>query len=216
MLYKHRKLGVLKVMAVYQYIKNEIEKTIATMNQIIANNDLLNEVSQVAKVCADAIRQGNKILFMGNGGSAADSQHLAAELVSRLSYNRPAMAAIALTVDTSILTAIANDFHFSDIFSRQIEALGREGDVLFAISTSGSSANVLKASQVAKERGMKVIAFTGAKITELHSLADLSIAVPTTSTPKIQESHIMLGHIICGVIEDELYGVEYSPMKKCI
>ncbi len=203
-------------MAVYQYIKNEIEKTIATMNQIIANNDLLNEVSQVAKVCADAIRQGNKILFMGNGGSAADSQHLAAELVSRLSYNRPAMAAIALTVDTSILTAIANDFHFSDIFSRQIEALGREGDVLFAISTSGSSANVLKASQVAKERGMKVIAFTGAKITELHSLADLSIAVPTTSTPKIQESHIMLGHIICGVIEDELYGVEYSPMKKCI
>jgi len=163
-------------------------------------------VLAIAGLCADAIRNGNKILFCGNGGSAADSQHLAAELVGRFQKDRPGMAAIALTVDTSVLTAVSNDYGFEGVFARQVESLGRKGDVLIGLSTSGNSPNVVKALVQAKVMGLKTVALTGMGGGECGRVADRTLAVPAKESAHIQEMHIAVGHLICGEVEQAIYG----------
>lgn len=162
-------------------------------------------VARAADVLIETIRTGGKILIFGNGGSAADAQHIAAELVNRLNYDRPPIAAIALTTDTSILTSVGNDAAFADLFERQVRALGRAGDAVIAISTSGNSPNVLKAVEAARALGIKIIALAGREGGRLAPLADVALVVETDSTQRIQETHITIAHILCELIEDGLY-----------
>jgi Phosphoheptose isomerase len=162
-------------------------------------------VARAADVLIETIRADGKILIFGNGGSAADAQHIAAELVNRLNYDRPPIAAIALTTDTSILTSVANDAAFADLFERQVRALGRAGDAVIAISTSGDSPNVLKAVEAARALGIKIIALAGRNGGRLAPLADVALVVETQSTQRIQETHITIAHILCELIEDGLY-----------
>jgi len=165
----------------------------------------LPKLLEVIKLIAHAFEAGNKLFFFGNGGSAADAQHLAAEFVNRYIMDRPPLPAVALTTDTSILTSISNDFAFNEIFSKQLRALGKEGDVAIGISTSGNSSNVLKAFEVAKEMGMKTVALTGNDGGALAKMADCSLIVSSTSTPRIQETHILIGHILCEMVEHKLF-----------
>jgi len=160
-----------------------------------------------ARTVAQSLRAGGKLMMCGNGGSAADAQHIAAELVGRLSPDRvrPALAAIALTTDTSCLTATANDYGYEQVFQRQVEALGHEGDVLVGISTSGNSESVLRAVMTAKERGIITVGLVGAEGGKLLKLADLPIVVPSNDVQRIQEGHITIGHIICDLVEQMLY-----------
>jgi len=153
----------------------------------------------------DSLRAGGKLMVCGNGGSAADAQHWAGELVSRFHYDRPGLAAIALTTDTSILTAIGNDYGYERLFARQVEALGKAGDVLFAISTSGRSPNILAALQAAKERQILTVGFTGASGGTMKDLCDLCLRIPSDSTPRIQEGHEVLGHAICAMVEAAIF-----------
>lgn len=162
------------------------------------------QVQAAVERCAAAVAAGNKVMFCGNGGSAADAQHLAAELVGRLVRDRRALPGMALSTDSSALTCIGNDFGFDEIFARQINGLGRPGDVLFAISTSGNSANVLRAVEVAKARGILTIGLTGHQGGKLAPLVDLALVVPSDDTARIQEAHIFLGHVICGSLERSL------------
>lgn len=159
---------------------------------------------KLVHTCVSALRSGNKLMFFGNGGSASDAQHLATELTVRYKTNRPAIAAIALTTDTSALTAIGNDFGFDQLFSRQIEALGQAGDIAIGITTSGKSPNVIKALQVARSMGIVPAAFGGKGGGDLHGLADPLLVIPSATTARIQEMHIMLGQMLCGAIEIEL------------
>ena len=163
-------------------------------------------IVRASELIVQSLRSGGRILFCGNGGSAADAQHLAAELSGRYLLNRPALDAEALHVNTSALTAIANDFSYETVFSRQVEAHGRPGDTLVAISTSGSSANVVKAAEAARRKKMRVIAMTGGKGSLLAGMADVVLAVPTDETPRIQEMHILIGHTLCEIIEKSLFG----------
>lgn len=165
--------------------------------------DHMDVIQEMAWRCKSALDNGNKVLFCGNGGSAADSQHLAAELIGRFQKERRSLASIALTTDTSILTAVGNDYGFDDIFARQVEGLGRTGDVLIGISTSGNSKNVVKAVEKAKDIGMHTFAFTGEGGGRLGELCDLTLAIPSKVTARIQEMHILAGHIICELVEVE-------------
>jgi D-sedoheptulose 7-phosphate isomerase len=192
-----------------KYIEDHINKTIATKQAILADAPLMNRIVEAADLCIAALKNGNKIIFAGNGGSAADSQHLAAEFVSRFNFDRPGLASIALTTDTSMLTAIGNDYGFLQLFARQIQANGREGDVFFGISTSGNSANILAAIEEADKLGVKTVALCG-NAGKLPEVCDLTLNVPSTSTPYIQESHISIGHIICGIVEEVMFS-EYKP-----
>lgn len=162
-------------------------------------------LSQVIKLVVEAFKAGNKLLLFGNGGSAADAQHLAAEFINRYLIERPPLPAIALTTDTSILTSISNDYSFQDVFVKQIKALGKAGDVAIGISTSGASVNVIKGMKVAKEMGLKTIALVGGDGGELTKIADLALIVESTSTPRIQEVHITIGHIICEMVDLMLF-----------
>lgn len=161
---------------------------------------------RLCRTCAASLADGGKILFFGNGGSASDAQHLATELVVRYGFNRPAMAAIALTTDTSLLTAAANDFSFDEIFARQIEALGRAGDVAIGISTSGNSPNVLRALEQARARGLTAAGFSGRNGGKMPRLADPLIVAPSDVTATIQEAHIMIGHALCDFLEQAAHG----------
>ena len=165
----------------------------------------LPKLLEVIKLISHAFEAGNKLFFFGNGGSAADAQHLAAEFVNRYIMDRPPLPAIALTTDTSILTSVSNDFTFAEIFAKQLRALGKEGDVAIGISTSGNSSNVLKAFEVAKEMGMKTVALTGNDGGALAKTADFSLVVSSTSTPRIQEAHILIGHILCEMVEHKIF-----------
>lgn len=162
-------------------------------------------VVRAAEIVIASVKAGGKVLILGNGGSAADAQHIAAELVNRLNFDRPPIAAIALTTDSSILTSIGNDSSFEDLFARQVRALGRRGDVALAISTSGNSPNVLRAVAAARELGITTIALTGHSGGKLAAAADVALVVVTHSTQRIQETHITIGHILCELVEDELY-----------
>jgi len=163
---------------------------------------LINEIDQVCHICIQALKNGRKIIFMGNGGSAADCQHLAAEIVGRFIKKRKALPAIALTTDTSILTSIGNDFGFEDIFARQIEALVNSGDIVIGISTSGNSINIIKGIMIAKEKKAITVCFSGKSGGKLGKVCDLTIQVPSDNTARIQEMHILIGHIICEMIDE--------------
>lgn len=163
----------------------------------------METIQLIAERCKTALAAGNKVLFCGNGGSAADAQHLAAELIGRFQKERRSLASIALTTDTSILTAVANDYGYDEVFARQVEGLGRAGDVLIGISTSGNSANVVKAALKARDTGMHTIAFTGEGGGKLQDICDITLVIPSKVTARIQEMHILVGHIICELVEEE-------------
>lgn len=188
----------------HQLISEYIEKSIRAKSDVLDNH--IPEIARVAEVFAHACRNGNTIFWFGNGGSAADAQHLACELVSRFFIERKALASIALTTNTSALTAIANDYDFNHVFSRQIEALAKPGDVAIGISTSGNSPNVIEGLRKAKHLGAITIAFTGRTGGKMRSEADYLLAVPSDVTPHIQECHIMMGHLVCYLVERELFG----------
>lgn len=183
----------------------EFKKIIETHEAAVTNlkEECIPVIEQIAEVCRLALQHGHKILLCGNGGSAADSQHIAVEFVGRFVKERQGLPAIAFTTDTSILTAVGNDYGYDEVFRRQVEALGREGDVLIGISTSGNSSNVVKAFQQAKTQGIKTIAFTGAKESKMSALADFTLRVPAPVTARVQECHIMVGHMICEYIDGD-------------
>jgi phosphoheptose isomerase len=185
-------------------IRLHIETSIATKQKFLQSG--VEPVLAAAHAMAQALASGGKLMLCGNGGSAADAQHIAAEFVSTLNHHhpRPGMAAIALTTDTSFLTAHSNDFGFGDIFARQVQALGRPGDTLIGLSTSGNSENVVRAVEYARANGIRTVALTGQGGGKLASIAEVLIAVPATATQFIQESHIMIGHILCDLVEQTL------------
>ncbi|UCD79284.1 MAG: D-sedoheptulose 7-phosphate isomerase [Desulfobacterales bacterium] len=187
-------------------ILNILEASIKTKRDCIENN-IDNIIRAVERLTA-CITTGHKVLIFGNGGSAADAQHLAAEFVNRFQIERPPLAAVALTTDTSIITSIGNDYHFDDVFSKQVEALGKQDDIAWGISTSGNSTNVIKAIKSARKIGMTTIGMTG-RGGELAACADLVFSVPSDTTARIQESHITLGHILCDLMERKLYPDEF-------
>ena len=191
--------------AIQQVIRGEFDKALANMQALSEDSALHAQLEDAVARCIEALRNGRKLLFCGNGGSAADAQHWAGELVSRFYYDRPGLAAIALTTDSSILTAIGNDYGYDYTFARQVEALGQAGDVLVAISTSGNSPNVLRAADVARARGMQVVAFTGRSGGKLLPMSDLCFRMPSDETPRIQEGHEFVGHLLCALIEAGLY-----------
>ena len=188
-----------------QAIAGQIRETADNLRAMSEDAALHATMARVAVLCIDALRRGNKILFAGNGGSAADSQHLAGELISRFHYDRPGLPAFALSTDTSVLTAIGNDYGYEKLFARQIEAVGNAGDVFFAISTSGRSPNIVSALKIARERGLITVGLTGRLGGSMPALCDHCLHVPSDSTPRIQEGHIAMGHTICCLIEQQLF-----------
>jgi len=189
-------------------ISKRFKESIEVKTRFLKEN--LPQLLDVVKIIARAFETGNKIFLFGNGGSAADAQHLAAEFVNRYLMDRPPLPAIALTTDTSILTSISNDFSFNEIFAKQLRALGKEGDVAIGISTSGNSANVIKAFDVAKEMGIKTVALAGNDGGMVAKHAEFSLIVSSTSTPRIQETHILIGHVLCEMVEHYLF-LKLSP-----
>jgi D-sedoheptulose 7-phosphate isomerase len=185
-------------------LSDYLEKSIQTKKELLETR--IPEISRVAEVILNACRKGNTIFWFGNGGSAADAQHLACELVSRFFLERKALSSIALTTNTSELTAIANDYNFDNIFTRQIEALVKPGDVVIGITTSGNSPNIILGIQKARNLGAITVAFTGSTGGQIRGQADYLITVPSDVTPHIQECHIMIGHVICYIVEKELFG----------
>ena len=183
-------------------VAKHLKESITVKQEIL--DRMLPLIEKAASVAADCLKQGHKLLFCGNGGSASDSQHLAAEFVGRYEKERRALAAIALTTDTSILTAVSNDYGYERVFERQVEALGQKGDILIAISTSGNSKNVLKAVEKAKALGLYTVGLTGGNGGALKSAADLVLVIPSKKTSRIQESHILIGHILCECVDELL------------
>lgn len=188
------------------YLRNEISASIETKQKILNDEALLDTIAETAKRCVQAYKNGNKTLLAGNGGSAADAQHIAAELVGRYGFDRPSIPSLALTTDTSNLTAIGNDYGYDKVFSRQLEGMGNAGDIFFGISTSGNSQNVIEAFESAGAKGITTVALVGRDGGKMAQMADIAIVVPSNATPRIQESHILIGHMICDIIEKELFG----------
>lgn len=186
-------------------IKSQISESIAAKQAILDNPALVEAINAAARKCVEAYRAGKKTMFAGNGGSAADAQHLAGEFVSKFYFDRPGLPSIALTTDTSIITAIGNDYGFNRLFARQVQAQGSEGDVFIGISTSGNSSNIVEALEECRRKGIFTIALTGAKPCKMDEF-DLVIKVPSESTPRIQECQTMIGHIICFLVEREIFG----------
>jgi D-sedoheptulose 7-phosphate isomerase len=186
-------------------IKQRIQDSINLKKNIIENNELINNIEKASVIITQAYQNNKKTFFCGNGGSAADAQHLAAELSGRFYYDRPPLFAEALHVNTSYITAVANDYSYDEIYARYIKGAGNNGDILVGISTSGNSKNIIKAFAEAKNKGMKTIALTGKTGGEMKNLADILINVPSTNTPRIQEAHITIGHIICEMVESNLF-----------
>jgi D-sedoheptulose 7-phosphate isomerase len=189
-------------------IKNIISESVAVKNKVLADKGLLETVEAVTRMMIAALRKGNHIYFCGNGGSAADAQHLAAEFSGRFYIDRDALPAEALHCNTSYLTAVANDYSYELVYSRLIKGIGRKGDVLVGLSTSGNSGNIVKAFVTAREKGMVTVGFTGQGGGKLAEWSDHLIPVPSANTPRIQESHIMLGHIICELVEEQYFAAE--------
>jgi len=190
-------------------IVKAFEESISIKEKFFKGN--VEAIMEASKMIASAFTEGKKLLLFGNGGSATDASHMAAEFVNRFKRERPGLPAIALTTDMAVITSIANDYDYSEIFARQIKSLSDEGDVVLAISTSGSSGNVLKAMDVAKRRKLKTIVFTGAKGEKFASKADFAFIVPSDNTPRVQETHITLGHVLCQMVEEILFE---SPRKR--
>jgi D-sedoheptulose 7-phosphate isomerase len=186
-------------------VSQSIQASIAAKERLLSSAAVVSTIARVSQILIEAFKQGNKVLLFGNGGSAADAQHIAAEFVGRFAFDRPALPALALSVNTSCVTAIGNDYGFDVVFSRQIEALGRAGDVAIGISTSGNSPNVLRAVSVAKKMGLSTIALAGCTGGKLKDTVDHCICVPSNETPRIQECHILIGHIISELVERTLF-----------
>jgi D-sedoheptulose 7-phosphate isomerase len=184
-----------------QKIKNIIKASIETKQKVLMNEDLLNTICLIVDAVVKAFKNGNRVYFFGNGGSAADAQHLAAEFSGRFYTDRKALPAEALHCNTSYLTAVANDYSFDVVYSRMIDGIGQEGDVLVGLSTSGNSANIVNAFITAKEKKMITIGFTGESGGKLKDISDYLVNIPSTDTPRIQESHILMGHIVCELVE---------------
>jgi D-sedoheptulose 7-phosphate isomerase len=188
--------------SVVDIILMRMEEHVKVVQKVMSSKKLMKNIAQAAAMMKIALAAGHKIMFCGNGGSAADSQHWAAEIVGRFQKEREGMPAIALTTDTSIITAIANDYGYDRIFARQVEALGREGDVLVGISTSGNSSNVLSAVAEAKAKGIKTIGFTAIGGGQMAEICDVCLAIPTKVTARAQEVHEVIGHILCEIVEE--------------
>ena len=186
-------------------IKDYIKQSIETKTKILENESTINEINNIANVIIKAYKNGKKVLTAGNGGSAGDAQHIAGELVSKFFFDRPGLSAFSLATDTSILTAIGNDYGYELSFARQIQANAVQGDVFIGISTSGNSKNIIKAFQEAKKKGVTCVALVGSKPCEADKICDHVIKVPSDSTPTIQESHIMIGHVICALVEEAIF-----------
>lgn len=189
-----------------QKIKNIISASISVKQQLLEDEKIISTLTDCVTVIVDAFTKGNKVLFCGNGGSAADAQHLAAEFSGRFYIDRDALPAEALHCNTSYLTAVGNDYSYDVIYSRIIKGIGNKGDILIGLSTSGNSANVVKAFEMAKHKEMITIGFTGFTGGAMKEISDYLLNVPSTDTPRIQESHILLGHIICELVEARLFG----------
>ena len=186
-------------------IKQIISNSISLKEKVLQDESIIKTTNGISSMLVEAFRSDKKLLICGNGGSAADAQHLAAEFSGRFYYDRPPLYAEALHVNTSYLTAVANDYSYEDIYSRILRGAGKSGDVLWGISTSGNSGNIVKALQVAREKGMKTIGFTGEGGGLMQPLCDYLIAIPSKDTPRIQEVHILIGHIICELVEAEIF-----------
>jgi D-sedoheptulose 7-phosphate isomerase len=187
------------------YIQQQIKESYETKQRIFNDDKLLEDIQKVAKLCVELYKNGNKTILAGNGGSAADAQHIAAELVGRYGFDRDSIPSLALTTDTSNLTAIGNDYGYNKIFSRQLAGMGQKGDLFIGISTSGNSQNLLEAFDVAKEKEIISVALVGKDGGKMAQKADIALIVPSNQTPRIQESHILIGHILCDIIEKELF-----------
>jgi D-sedoheptulose 7-phosphate isomerase len=186
-------------------IKHIIQASIDTKQQILENEELLTTISNIVTLVTDAFKNGNRVYFCGNGGSAADAQHLAAEFSGRFYTDRKALPAEALHCNTSYLTAVANDYGYDVVYARMIDGIGEKGDVLIGLSTSGNSGNIIKAFEIAKVKGIATVAFTGASGGKMKPISDYLINVPSNDTPRIQESHITIGHIICQLVEEKYF-----------
>jgi len=191
-----------------EQIKNIIQASIDVKTQLLANETLLQTVADITRIMVNALAAGNRIYFCGNGGSAADAQHLAAEFSGRFYTDRKALPAEALHCNTSYLTAVANDYSYDVVYARLVEGIGRAGDVLVGLSTSGNSANIVRAFETAREKGIATVGFTGTTGGIMKGLSDHLLNVPSTDTPRIQESHILLGHIICQLVEEQYFATE--------
>ena len=189
-----------------EYIKNQVKKSIDVKQKLLDSQELMSLIQEVSLKTVEIYRNGNKTLIAGNGGSAADAQHIAGEFVSRFYFDRPGLASMALTTDTSIMTAIGNDYGYEKLFSRQVQANGVKGDMFIGISTSGNSANVIEALQECKEKGIITVGLTGEKGGKMAEMCDFCIKVPSNETPRVQEAHILIGHIICAVVEEAIFG----------
>ena len=186
------------------FIEETIQQSIDLKSRLLQQPELLDRINNAGNRCIDSFRAGNRLLIAGNGGSAADAQHIAAEFVCRFKFERPGLPAMALATNYSMITAAANDYSFEDVFAREVEANGREGDIFIGISTSGNSANVLKAMQVCRQKGIFTIALAGAG-GAIQQAAELCLSVPSECTPRIQECHILIGHILCEIVENTLF-----------
>lgn len=186
-------------------IKRNISDSISVKQKLLQNDTILTEITKVVDLIVEAFNNGNKLLFCGNGGSAADAQHLAAEFSGRYYLNRPPLHAEALHTDTSFMTAVSNDFSFDEVYARLIQGIGKQGDILIGMSTSGNSKNVIKALEEAKKKNIITIGFTGKANGNMKPYCDFLINIPSDDTPRIQECHLMLGHAICELVEKELF-----------
>lgn len=186
-------------------ITRQIRDSIEVKQRLLDDSSIQEQIHRAAQMMIEAYRIGKKTLLAGNGGSAADAQHIAGEFVSRFYFDRPGLPSIALTTDTSILTAIGNDYGYEKVFSRQVQAQGIQGDVFVGISTSGNSANIIEALRTCKEKGISTIGFTGMGGGKMAGLCDICIQVPSQETPRIQEAHILIGHILCCLVEDVIF-----------
>ena len=187
-------------------INQQIKNSIELKQKLLESPSVINAIEKASRAIINAYRNSHKIMLAGNGGSAADSQHLAAEFVNRFNFDRPGLPAIALTTDTSIMTSISNDSGFNKLFSRQLEAIGVEGDLFIGLSTSGNSPNIIEAFLTCRKSKIFTIGFTGSTGGRMKDICDICIRVPSDETPRIQEAHILIGHIICSITEEELFG----------
>lgn len=188
------------------FIEDYIKESIETKQRLLADKNIIQIIEDASKAIINAYKNGNKVLTAGNGGSANDAQHIAGELVAKFYLERKGLSAYALTTNSAIMTAIGNDSGYEHLFERQVQANGVKGDVLIALSTSGNSENIILALKEAKKNGLITVGLTGAKPSKMDDLCDYLIKIPSTDTPKIQESHVMVGHIICAYVERELFG----------
>ncbi|KOP71881.1 phosphoheptose isomerase [Bacillus sp. FJAT-21945] len=202
--------------SIFEFMNDQIMNSIQVKQNIINDKKLMELIEQVSLQAIEVYKKGNKIILGGNGGSAADAQHIAGELVSRFYFDRPGLSALALTTDTSILTAIGNDYGYERLFSRQIQANGNQGDMFIGISTSGNSPNILKALEECKAQNIITVGLTGGQGGLMEELCDYCIKVPSNETPRVQESHILIGHIICSIVEEAIFGQGFTAQLQLV